>query len=154
MSDHHNTHTKYSRLKKRSYFYNMQWSFSCSLTQLKCKIAKDQGKWPVAIHRQISFSKSDQWINVYGQIVHGKCAHFGNNLISHEQFYVHHEKKPFVKFQNMSINRLPQSLVKPFLKHFMQASKSNFCYLTTIHCIYKLSIHNNLYMQSFILTLG
>ncbi len=30
-------------------------------------------------------------------------------------FYVHHEKMPFVKFQNMSINSLPQSLAKPFL---------------------------------------
>ena len=32
-------------------------------------------------------------------------------------FYVHHEKMPFVKFQNMSINSLPQSLANSFLSH-------------------------------------
>ena len=45
---------------------------------------------------------------IISEILNINCVPIGN-------FCVHHEKMPFMKFENMPIDRAPQSLSNPFL---------------------------------------
>ncbi len=64
---------------------------------IKCKHVTDQGIWPAKFIGPTGFQN------------------LTSGLTSMTKFCVHHEKMPFVKFQNKSINMLPRSLAKPFL---------------------------------------